>query len=72
MPACINCLSERREGAGGLEKEWSSDPVCKNIFQDGTEVISRERLTQRWIAFINEAEQNLGDFDEKVQETHYQ
>lgn len=55
-----------------MEKEWSSDPVCKNIFQDGTEVISRERLTQRWIAFINEAERDLGDFDEKIQETHYQ
>lgn len=48
-----------------MEKEPISDPVCKSVFQDGAVDISRERLTERWIAFINEMEQNSGIFDEE-------
>lgn len=48
-----------------MEKEPISDPICKNVFQDEAKGISRERLTEIWLTFINETEQNPGVFNEE-------
>lgn len=35
-------------------------PTCKNIFQDGKEAPTPERITQVWAALINQMEQSKG------------
>lgn len=34
------------------------EPVCRSVFKNGRDTISREQFTEKWMEFIEQSEKN--------------